>query len=62
MSALVVLQLSELFIIVFWNAHVLYTYFGMLDSKEKFQKNRIDAIDDSISRNQYLITFSKNFF
>ena len=57
-SVLVVLQLSKLFIIVFWNVHVLYTYLGMLNSEEKISKYHIDAIDDSISRNRYLITLS----
>ena len=58
-SVLVVLQLSKLFIIVFWNVHVLYTYFGMLNSEIKFSKTRIDNIDASFSLNQYLITFLK---
>ena len=53
MSVLVVLQLSKLFIIVFWNLHVLYTYFGMLNFEININKTRIDAIDASISLNQY---------
>ena len=57
MSVLVVLQLSKLFIIVFWNVNVLYTYFGTLNSEINISKTRIDAIDASISCNQYLIIF-----
>ena len=57
MSVLVMLQLTKLFIIVFWDVYVLYTYFGMLDSEESFPKKRIDAINTSIIRNQYLINF-----
>ena len=58
MSVLVVLQLSKLFIIVFWNVQILYTYFGMLNFELNIKKKtRIDAIDASISLNQYLITF-----
>ena len=57
MSVLVVLQFSKPFIIVFWNVHVLYTYFGMLNSKINISKTRIDANDASIILNQYLITF-----
>ena len=42
---LVVLQLSKIFIILFCNVHVLYTYFGILNSEENISKNRIDDID-----------------
>ena len=59
MSVLVILQLSKLFIIVFCNVYVLYTYFGMLNFEETFRENCIDAIDASISRNKYLATFLK---
>ena len=33
------------------------TYCGMLNSEENISKNRIDAIDASVSCNQFLITF-----
>ena len=58
MIVLVVLRFSKQFIIKFCNVHVLYTHFEILNSKEKISKKRIDAIDASISRNQYLINFS----
>ena len=58
MSVLVVLQLSKLFIIVFWNVHVLYTYVGMLNSKINIKKNPASII----SMPQLVLTNTKSLF